>query len=138
MGLAAGSASQLQIDVQLLLLWASTFFRPAYATQLPTLEEVCLIGGNWLTPNSPECSFPAVFRPENRLLLSGMANARKAVNGCFNPEVMMNTAKSSPHRTAKPRRPVPEILLELAYRLHTTRVVARPVETRTPRVPFQR
>jgi len=49
-------------------------------------------------------------------------------------EVMMNATKLSPRRTTTSRstRPVPEMLLELAYRLHATKVVARPSELRTP------
>jgi hypothetical protein len=47
---------------------------------------------------------------------------------------MMNATKLSPRRTTTSRatRPVPEMLLELAYRLHVTKVVARPFDTRTP------
>jgi hypothetical protein len=42
----------------------------------------------------------------------------------------MPATQTAPRRTRKSRqtsaRPVPELLLELAYRLHATRVVARP------------
>jgi hypothetical protein len=42
----------------------------------------------------------------------------------------MNATQLAPRKPGKARRtttrPVPELLLELAYRLHATRVVARP------------
>ena len=42
----------------------------------------------------------------------------------------MPATQTAPRRTRKgrqvPSRPVPELLLELAYRLHTTRAVPRP------------
>jgi hypothetical protein len=42
----------------------------------------------------------------------------------------MNGTQVAPRKTRKTRRtttrPVPELLLELAYRLHATKVVARP------------
>jgi hypothetical protein len=42
----------------------------------------------------------------------------------------MNAAQTAPRKPSKPRRtpsrPIPELLLELAYRLHATRAVARP------------
>jgi hypothetical protein len=42
----------------------------------------------------------------------------------------MNATQTAPRRTPKtvqtPSRPVTELLLELAYRLHATKVVARP------------
>ena len=46
----------------------------------------------------------------------------------------MPATQTAPRRTRKsrrtPTRPVPELLLELAYRLHATRVLARPARTR--------
>lgn len=46
----------------------------------------------------------------------------------------MPATQTAPRRTSKSRpatsRPVPELLLELAYRLHATKVVARPTRTR--------
>jgi hypothetical protein len=46
----------------------------------------------------------------------------------------MPATQTAPRRTRKSRqasaRPVPELLLELAYRLHATRVVARPTRPR--------
>jgi hypothetical protein len=42
----------------------------------------------------------------------------------------MSATRLAPRKPSKPRptatRPVPELLLELAYRLHATKVVARP------------
>ena len=40
----------------------------------------------------------------------------------------MPATQTAPRRKPRriPTRPVPEILLEIAYRLHATRVVARP------------
>ncbi len=46
----------------------------------------------------------------------------------------MNAMQASPRRTRTPRRttrPIPELLLELAYRLHATKAVARPSGTRS-------
>lgn len=46
----------------------------------------------------------------------------------------MNATTLSPRcsTTSRAARPVPEILLELAYRLHATKVVARPFDMRLP------
>jgi len=54
------------------------------------------------------------------------------LNGCLALEIMMNTTQllPRPKTTRKPRpvatRPVSQVLLEIAYCLHATKVVARP------------